>query len=180
MLEIVVPGSEYYDEEKEEFVTTKSCLLRLEHSLISLSKWESKWKKPFIGKEKTNEEIIDYIRCMTLTNNVNPLVYQSLTEQNLKDINDYIDDPHTATWFSDKDKQHGINREVITSEIIYYWMTAFQIPCEYQKWHLNRLLTLINVCSIKSQPPKKMSRKDAINNNRALNAARRQKLHSRG
>ena len=145
-------------------------VLQLEHSLVSISKWESKWHIPFLdGKDKTLEQIIDYVRCMTITQNVKPEVYNRLTEDNLKAINDYIENPMTATTFSDINQRPS--REIITSEIIYYWMVSFNIPFECQKWHLNKLLTLIKVCNIKNSPPKKMSRQEILSRNRALYSA---------
>lgn len=180
MLRITIPAAELWDEAKQEFVTTKEQTLQLEHSLVSLSKWESKWHKAFLGKqEKTSEEILDYIRCMTITQNVKPEIYKFFTNENIQQINDYIAAPMTATYFSNEN-QGGINREIVTSELIYYWMIALNIPFECQKWHLNRLLTLIKVCNIKNTPPKKMSRQQIMSRNAALNAARRQKLNSRG
>lgn len=181
MLQITVPlGTEYYDEENEIFVYPKEQVLQLEHSLISLSKWESKWCKPFLSKEKmSDEETIDYIKCMTLTQNVPTEVYNYLTNKNIQDVTDYINAPKTATTFSD-DKNSKPSREIVTSEIIYYWMIALNIPFECQKWHLNKLLTLIKVCTIKNSPPKKMSQKEAMSQQRALNAARRKNLNTRG
>lgn len=180
MLQITIPATEQFNEETNEFVTTKAQTLQLEHSLISLSKWESKWCKSFIdSKNKTNEETLDYVRCMTLTSNVKPEVYQCLTQQNIEDINAYIDAPMTATVFNDMGDKGG-KKDVITSELIYYWMIANNIPFECEKWHLNRLITLIRVCNIKNTPPKKMSKRDIMSRNAALNAARRQQMNSRG
>lgn len=180
MLEIVIPETEQWDEVNQEFITSNRQILRLEHSLVSLSKWESKWKKPFLSnKEKTYEETIDYIKCMTLTQNVNDTVYNLLDKDNIEKINKYIGDPMTATTFKEDPNKKG-GREIITSELIYYWMISLNIPFECQKWHLNRLLTLIKVCGIKNQPPKKMSKKDVMNRNAALNAARRKQMNSRG
>lgn len=179
MLKIVIPGIELYDEEKEEFITTKPQTLHLEHSLVSLAKWESKWNKPFLTKDnKTYEEIIDYIRCMTITQNVSEDTYRLLTSENIQQVIEYIELPMTATTFSNQKKTPS--REVVTAEIIYYWMISLNIPFECQKWHLNRLLTLINVCNIKNQPQKKMSRKEIMSRNTALNAARRKRLNTRG
>lgn len=179
MLIITIPESEYYDESNEEFIIYKEQVLQLEHSLVSISKWESKWCKPFLSRDdKPAEEIIDYVRCMTITQNVAPDVYYRLTENNLTEINKYIDNPMTATTFHDDSR--GGNREIITSEIIYYWMVTFNIPFECQKWHLNRLLTLIRVCNIKSNPPKKMSKNEILRRNRELNEARKQSLKTRG
>ena len=178
MLEIIVPGREFFDEDKNEFVTTKSTKLTLEHSLISLSKWESKWEKPFLSSDKTVPETIDYIRCMTLTQNVDPLVYNSLNNENVQAVVKYIESPMTATKV--KSQKHARNSETVTSELIYYWMIALNIPFECQKWHLNKLLTLIEVCSIKNQPQKKMSRSEILRSNRELNAARRAKYKTKG
>jgi len=180
MLRITIPAVEQWDEAKQEFIYTKEQTLSLEHSLVSISKWESKWCKPFLTKqEKTFEETLDYIKCMTLTQNVDPEVYNYLTNENIKEINEYIGAPMTATYFSDE-KTSKTSREQVTAELIYYWMIAFNIPFECQKWHLNRLLTLIKVCNIKNQPPKKRSRKDIMSRNAALNAARRKQLNTKG
>ena len=180
MINITIPATEAFDEIKGEFIYTKEQTLQLEHSLISISKWESKWCKPFItNDEKTTEEIIDYVKCMTLNPSIDDSVYNCLTKDNMKKINDYIDAPMTATTFFEE-KNGKRNREVITSELIYYWMIALNIPFECQKWHLNRLLTLVRVCNIKNQPPKKMSKKDIMSRNASLNAARRQKFNSKG
>lgn len=181
MLRIVVPLSpEGWDEKKQEFVEPKVQVLQLEHSLVSLSKWESKWCKPFLTKDnKTYEETLDYIKFMTLTQNVKPEVYDHLTRENFRAITDYIDAPMTATTFSD-DRRGRINREIVTSELIYYWMIALNIPFECQKWHLNRLITLIKVCNIKNAPPRKMSKRDVMSRNAQLNAARRRQLNTKG
>ncbi len=179
MLKITLPAIEQYDEARNEFINTKSQVLQLEHSLVSLSKWESKWCKPFLSKdEKTFEESVDYIRCMTITQNIDNDAYSGINYEHIKQVTKYIEAPMTATIFS-KDKRPP-NREVITAEIIYYWMVTLNIPFECQKWHLNRLLTLINVCNIKNNPPKKMSRKELMNRNAALNATRRQSLNTKG
>ena len=180
MLQITIPAREYYDERKEVFVESKAQTLQLEHSLVSLSKWESKWCKPFLStKELTTEESIDYIKCMTLTQNVKPEIYNNLTEENMKQVRDYIEAPMTATTFSKDDSARG-GREIVTAELIYYWMITLNIPQEYQKWHLNRLMTLIRVCNIKNSPPKKMSTREIMQRNHALNAARRKQYNSRG
>lgn len=180
MLQIKIPAMEYFDEVENEFLYKKEVDLALEHSLVSISKWESKWNKPFLGKQdKTPEEIFDYIKCMTLTQNVPDEVYNRLTKHNIEEIKNYIDSPMTATTFREDRNGHR-NGEIITSELIYYWMVALQIPFECQKWHLNRLLTLIRVCNIKNQPGKKMSPKQTMAQNAALNKARRAQHHSTG
>lgn len=180
MLQITIPAVELWDEQKQEFVYTKEQTLALEHSLVSLSKWESKWHKPFLSKtEKTVEETIDYIRCMTLTQNVKPEVYLGLTAENITQVNKYIEDPMTATFFSE-DNVGKNSREIVTNELIYYWMTALNIPVKFEKWHLNRLLTLIRVCNIKNSPPKKYSKGEIMKRNAALNAARRKQLGTKG
>ena len=178
-LEIPLAPSEW-DEEKEEFVEPKTAVLNLEHSLVSLSKWESKYCKPFFSKaEKTSDEILDYIQMMTVTRNVEPEVYGHLTQANVNDIQAYINAPMTATTFSKESKAQN-SREIITSELIYYWMIALQIPFECQRWHINRLLTLIKVCNVKNTPPKKRSKGDIMRRNAALNAERRARLNSKG
>lgn len=181
MLQITIPETELFDERRQEFITIdKPVMLTLEHSLVSISKWESKWKKPYLGNdEKTVEEIIDYVRCMTITQNVDPKVYYALTAQNFREIEEYINDPHTATTIKERDhiRKSG---EGITSELVYYWMCAYQIPFEAQKWHFNRLMTLIRIAGIKNNPDKKMSRKDAFAQQRELNAMRRAKSKSKG
>ena len=179
MLEIIIPGLELYNEETNEFTCYDDVKLELEHSLISISKWESKWCKPFLdGKDKTLDEIVDYVRCMTISDNIEYDVYDRLTEENLIVINEYIGRPMTATTFNNEKKSTG--REIITSEIIYYWMVSFNIPFECQYWHLNRLLTLIKVCNVKNNPPKKMSQKEILARNKALNDARKKELGTRG
>ena len=181
MLQIKIPISpEGWDEEKQEFVDPEYQVLELEHSLVSLSKWESKWCKAFFSKkEKTYEEFIDYIRCMTLTEGVDPDIYNKLTQGNVEQINKYIEAPMTATTFS-KNPNDRKSRETATSELIYYWMIANNIPFECQYWHLNRLMTLIRVCNVKNTPPKKHSKGDIMRSNAAMNAARRAQLNSRG
>lgn len=179
MLKIILPAIEQYDEGKDEFVKTKEKVIQLEHSLIALSKWESKWCKSFLSKDnKTFEESVDYIRCMTITPNVDYDDYSRITNEHIRQVSNYIEAPMTATFFA-KDKGSP-NREIITAEIIYYWMIALNIPFECQKWHLNRLLTLINVCNIKNKPPKKVGKKEILSRNAALNAARRKSLNTKG
>lgn len=184
MLEIQVPDGEYYDEDKNEFVMVPGGKLVLEHSLIALSKWESKWHKPFLtDAPKTEEEILDYVRCMAVTPHPNPDWFFMLSSENIDAINKYIEDPMTATTFNEQ-RQEGKGRKkggnIVTSEILYYDMIALGIPFECQKWHINRLQTLIRVCSIKSQPDKKMRGKELAKHNRSLNAARRAQHHTKG
>ena len=180
MLTIKIPDAEYYNEETSQFVSVKERMIDLEHSLVSLSKWEAKWCKPFLGKDqKTSEEVRDYIRCMIIDRNVPDNILYALSKQQEKQIVEYIDEKMTATTFSDISSASK-NREVITSEIIYYWMISLNIPFECQKWHLNRLLTLIRVCSIKNAPPKKMGRNSVLSRNAQINAARKKQLNTRG
>lgn len=180
MLKIIIPEGEFFNSETSEFYYTKEQTLLLEHSLVSISKWESKWKKPFMSREKrTIEETIDYIRCMTITKGVDPLVYKNITSNVVEQIDAYISDPMTATTF--REERHSPNREIVTAEVIYYWMVSLGIPFECEKWHLNKLLTLIKVCSVKnSAGNNKMSQRQVMANNAALNAARRKKLNTKG
>lgn len=179
MLRIIVPGAEFYNENTGEFIYFDDQELELEHSLLSISKWEGIYNKPFLSSsDKTVGEILDYVRCMTLTDNVASDVYERLSEQNIKAINDYINAPMTATTFHEVNNKPS--REIVTSEIIYYWMIVHNIPFECENWHLNRLLTLIKVCNIKSNPPKKMSKQEVLARNRELNAQRRKQLNTTG
>lgn len=183
MLVIHNPARELFNEQEELFYDVKPQTLSLEHSLVSISKWESKWKKPFLfTRNKTTEEVLDYVRCMTLTQNVDPLVYSALTSENIDKIAQYIDESRTATWFAkDPSEKRGTSSEVITSETIYYWMVTFNIPFDpCQKWHISRLLALIKICQIKNSPKKKMTTQQTFSQNRALNAARRKALNSKG
>lgn len=181
MLQITIPATELWDELNQQFISTKTQTIQLEHSLVSISKWEAKWQKPFLTKDpKTSVETLDYIKCMTLTQNVNQSTYDRLSYQNVTDINDYVESARTATTINEQKKTRGGNGEQITSELIYYWMVALNIPFECQKWHLNRLLTLIKICNIKNQPPEKRNRRDIMSRNAALNAARRQQLNTKG
>ena len=180
MLQIEIPFQEFYNEHTGEFDQVQACTLNLEHSLISLSKWESKWKKPFMAeKGLTNAEVLDYVRCMTLNQKVDPKVYMALTVNDIQKIQDYIADPATATTVSNRKGSGRPGREIITSELIYYQMISLGIPFECEKWHLNRLLMLIQVCAIKGTPAQ-MSQLDIFNQNSQLNAARRMAMNSRG
>jgi len=183
MLTITIPKKKLWDSKEEVFKILKEQTLTLEHSLVSISKWESKWHIPFISDDKkTKLQFIDYIKCMTVTQNVDDFVYNALTEENFKEIASYIDNKMTATWFSEnKNEQKPMRKEVITNELIYYWMIALEIPFECQKWHLNRLLTLIKVCNAKAKSAnKKQNKNDIMSRNAELNAARRKKLGSSG
>jgi len=180
MLTITVPELEMYDESLEEFISEPAVQLELEHSLVSLSKWESEFEKPFLGQDdKTPEELIGYVKAMTLTPEVPPEVYSELNEANFEAINAYLNAKRSATWFSEAPGAPKA-REVITSELIYYWLTVFQIPFEVETWHLNRLFTLIRVANIKSAKPQKMSRSQMAERNRQLNAQRREQLKTKG
>ena len=182
MLELTIPGREFFNDVTQEFIETKTVTIRLEHSLVSVSKWESKWKKPFLKMRDTGfsrEELEDYVRCMTISQNVDPDVYKAIGPDELGKINAYINDEKPATTFSNRDGSRP-NRQVVTSELIYYWMVAYQIPWEAQKWHLSRLLTLIQICNIKQSGGKKMSKAQLMNRNRSLNAQRRAAMGTKG
>ena len=182
MLRIRIPAGEYWDERRQIFIQSEGQVLLLEHSLVSLAKWEARWHKPFLSNEKkTRAETVDYIRCMTLTENVDPMVYDSLSDKAITSVSNYINEPMTATTFSDDGRPGPRSREIITAEIIYYWMVALQIPFEpCEKWHLNRLLTLVRVCNIKNQPKKKTNTRDILSRNAKLNAERRKRLGTTG
>lgn len=184
MLIIRVPAEELYDEETNEFIHTKETVLRMEHSLISVAKWEARWKKAFLAKrERTAEETLDYFRCMTI-NDVDPSVYDHLTPQNVEDILNYINEPMTAVYMGNATFDEGPRggaKDVITAELLYYDMTVLNIPFECEKWHVNRLLALIHVCQIKSNPNKNtMSKAQISKRNARLNAARRKAHNTKG
>lgn len=178
MLKLQINETSLWNEKEETFIEVPKTSLQLEHSLVSLSKWEAKWHKPFLSTERNTEETLDYIKCMIMNNNVNENVVYALSNDNINTIKDYIKNPMTATWFTET--QEESNKEIITSEIIYYWMISLQIPFECQKWHLNRLLTLIRVCNEKNTPKKNMSKKEIMERNRILNEQRKAKYRSRG
>lgn len=181
MLIIDIPETESFNSITNEFVYIKEQTLQLEHSLLSISKWEAKWKKPFISEQKTREETIDYIRCMCITKGVDDAVFDNLPPKAIQQVQSYIDDSMTATTINNSrpDNRRG-KKEVITSEIIYYWMIIYGVPFECEKWHLNRLLTLIRVCDIKQSPGKTMGKNEIYQQNRALNEARKKRLHTKG
>lgn len=179
MLTIVVPLQEGVDQDNN-FVLIEGFELELEHSLASLSKWESKFEKPFLSsKEKTTEEVLAYIECMCRTPNVPPEVWGKLSQDNYNAINAYIDSKQTATWFSD-DKPQTQSGEIITAEIVYFWMTSMRIPWEAQHWHLNKLFTLVRVFDLKSAKPKPMGRAEQLQRQRELNQKRRAEMKTKG
>lgn len=179
MLEIELPGGELYDEANNEFIELDSKKIQLEHSLISISKWESKWKKPFFEKGNlTSESFLDYILCMCMTKNVTLRDLSSLTKESLDRISEYMNEQRTATWFRDS---RGSNHEIVTSEVLYYQMFSLGIPIECEKWHISRLLTLIRVFAAKNPNTKqKMGRRDIMAQNHALNEARKKKYKTKG
>lgn len=174
MLELTVILEEGFDEETEQFVALESQKVQFEHSLLTLSKWEGIWNKPFLGDgKKTNEEVVDYLRCM-LVDPENVVYLEFLTEQDVSQINDYINSKQSAAFFADDNKKPGPpNRKVITADLIYYWMVALTIPVQCETWHLNKLLTLIRITDLENKPKKNMSQKDTIAQHRSLNAQRR-------
>lgn len=180
MLVITVPGVDYFDEAQSRFIELDGATLQLEHSLVSLSKWEAEFKRPFLNaSEKTDEEAIGYIRAMTLTEGVSPEVYKRLSNDHLREINAYIEDTNTATFFRERPGQPK-SREIVTAELIYYWMFGLSIPLDCQNWHLNRLFTMIKVASEKNSPPKKMGKQELANHHRQLNEARKKQYGTKG
>jgi DNA-binding transcriptional regulator YiaG len=180
VLVVTVPLREGFNHETQEFVVLDGFELKLEHSLVTLSKWESHFKKPFLSDtEKSDEELLWYVRAMILNKKVPPELFLRMSKQNIQDINDYIADSMTATWFNEP-KTSGKSREKITAELIYYWMIEFGIPVEFEHWHLNRLLTLIKVCSHKKAPPKKMSPAEVMRMREELNEQRKREMKTTG
>lgn len=183
MLQVTIPSTEYWDEGKQEFIYTKGATFQIEHSLVAISKWESKWHKSFLSPKnqasRTKEEFVDYVRCMTITQNVDPEVYKYLSRANIEAIYKYMQDPMSATKFTSPSESRP-SSDTKTAELIYWEMLTCGIPFECQKWHLNRLLTLIEVCSRKNGNGKRMSKSDVMKRNSSINAARRKKHHTRG
>lgn len=182
MLTLHIDAQDGFDNNTNEFIHIKETTLQLEHSLVSLKKWEQKYHVPFLDKktEKTMEQWLFYVQCMTYTQNVDPNVFKYMSSENFKKVVDYIEDPMTATWFSDnKNGSSSWNKEIVTAEIIYYWMIELGIPIQFEKWHLNQLMTLIRVINIK-RDPKKMGKKEQAMQRSALNAQRKAKYHSKG
>lgn len=179
MLYISVASGELFDEATYSFIQIKPTVIQLEHSLLSISKWESKWKKPFMGTKLTADEYLDYVRCMTINKNVDPNIYYKLTAADYKTIEEYIHDPMTATTFNSQRANKSYKKQVITSELVYYWMVTANIPFEAERWHFNRLMTLIRVYEVKNDSSK-MSKKDMYKSNRAINEARKAKYNSKG
>lgn len=180
MLKIIIPGNEFYDETTETFSTVNDVVVELEHSLISVSKWESKFEKPFLGpQEKTSEEVFAYIKAMLLHDNYPEEVLLNLSSENIREINSYIDSKQSATTFGKMPERRGPG-EVVTSELIYYWMVAFNIPFECENWHLNRLFSLIRICNIKNGKPQKRSANEIAQRNREINEQRRKQIGTTG
>lgn len=180
MLTITIKEIETFDEEKQEFGKHPEVILNLEHSLISLSKWESKYLKPLLSSNKiTSEEILTYIQMMIVDPTIDPKVIYRCSEDDLTRVQEYMDSPESATTFGELPARRGAS-EVITSELIYYWMTAFQIPFEAQHWHLNRLFSLVRICNMKNTPPQKMSKAEAAQKMRDMNAQRKKEFGTSG
>lgn len=180
MLTLHIPDQAYYDDDKEEFVEVKGTTLNMEHSLVAISKWEAKFHKSFFKGDLTTSEMLYYYKCMTITQNVPDSVYETLPASSIREIAEYMNDPMTATTISEVPGRSKSSNETVTSELVYYWMTAYNIPTEFQKWHINRLITLIKVAQVKSESPKKMSKNDILKQNAALNAARRKAHNTKG
>ena len=181
MLTLVIPGSELFDQEKQEFLHDLDPItLTLEHSLLSLSKWESKHKKPFLSSTaQTSEETLSYVECMILNPDFPPGVSSRMTMEHLDAVTAYIESPESATTFGKMPETKG-KGETVTAELIYYWMVAFTIPFECEKWHLNRLFALIKICNIKNSKPKKMSKGELARQTHEMNQRRRAELGTTG
>lgn len=180
MLRIIVEGDENFDEEKQEFLNVEDVVLDLEHSLLSLSKWESKYQKPFLSSNnKSSEEMFGYLAAMIMTPNVESDVLYRCSQDTIDRIQEYIDSPQSATTFGMMPERKGPG-EIITAELIYYWMVAFNIPFECETWHLNRLFALIRICNIKNSKPKRIPKHEMAMRNRELNAQRRAQLGTSG
>lgn len=178
---IEIPEGDFFDESKEEFIHSPGYRFKIEHSLVSLAKWESKWKLPFLHTKLNRSQWLDYVRCMTITQNVDPIAYRMISKKMLKEIQDYVNESQTATTIKDNTPYKQHRREIVTAEIIYFWMVSYNIPVEFEKWHLSRLMTLIEVCSIKNNTSgKKMTKSEILRENNRLNNARRAAYGTRG
>lgn len=182
MLRLTIPKTELWNETTSTFEYTEEVVVDLEHSLVSLSKWESFYEKPFLSEEpKTREETRYYIGCMCLGEFPSDLTLSRITDAQIQEVDDYISKRHTATWFNEpKTSYRQTNKTVVTAEVIYYWMVSLQIPFECEYWNLNRLITLVRVINNKNQPQKKMSRNEAMTQARRLNEERKQQYNTRG
>lgn len=180
MLKIIVPSMDLFNEEDNTFTTVPETIIELEHSLLAMSKWESKFQVPFLGSSpKTNQEMLEYVRLMIVTPNYPENILSRLTSENYDSIKEYIESSQSATTFSNRSKAKG-KPEIITSELIYYWMVAFTIPFECESWNLNRLFALIRICDIKNSKPKPMTQRELAERNRSINEQRKAKLGTRG
>lgn len=180
MLKLTFPPADFFDEDSQKFISLPGFELELEHSLLALSEWESKWEKPFLGESSlTPEETLDYVRCMIVTPEFPPDALDRLDDETVQQVVSYIERKMTATWFADSGSR-GPRVETITSELIYYWMTTYQIPFECERWHLNRLMTLIRICDVKQNPPKKRSPEEVAQRNAEINRKRREQLGTKG
>jgi hypothetical protein len=181
MLTLLVGSTEALDESTNQFIQIGGTFIELEHSLVSLQAWESKWEKPFLGDdEKTEEMLLDYVKYMARTPNLPPEIFEQFSPQNFDEINTYFNAKMTATFFAESSRPAPGKKEIITAEVIYFWMVSLQVPFECQHWHLNQLLTLIRVCNEKNAPKKKSSQAEIVERNRRLNAARKKAMNTRG
>ena len=181
MLTISLINQDFFDAETSEFIEYPDMEIQLEHSLISMSKWESLFEKPFLAPgQRSRDEVLSYIGCMILTPGIDSSVVNRLGNNELSLIDAYISSKQSATTFGDLPARNKSSGETITSELIYYWMVAFNIPFECQTWHLNRLFSLIRILNLKQEKPKKMSRAEISARNAELNAKRRAALGTSG
>lgn len=180
MLRIIIEGDELFDESTNEFSRVGDIVIDLEHSLVSLSKWESMYQKPFLSSEKrSTEEIFGYLKAMMLDADIDSNLVRRFSQKTIDQIQEYIDSSQSATTFGNMPARNGPG-EVITSELIYYWIVSYNIPFEVERWHLNRLFSLIRICNLKNSKPKRMSRNEIAQRNRELNAQRRAELGTSG
>lgn len=185
MLYIDTPEIEIFDESTNMFGIIKPQHLQMEHSLLSLSKWEARWRISFLStKDKTEAQMLDYIYCMTINKNIDKRVFHALPKDCINRITHYIETPQTATTFRSDNQPFGkkgqrpVRQQIITAELIYWQMIVNGIPFSCEKWHLSRLLTLIRVCDIKNSTNKpNMTKAELIRRNAELNARRLKQSH---
>ena len=180
-IRIRIPELHLFNEATNEFFDIRETYLTMEHSLVSISKWESKWHIPYLAPgEKTPEQALDYLRCMTITQNIQPGIYNYIPDTEMRRIKNYIEDSMSAYKFKEEEGK-GRTKKAITSDYLYFCMVTYRIPVEFERWHLNRLITLIQICSEENNPKKnKKSKRRITSDYAALNAARRAKLGTTG
>lgn len=181
-------GDELFDEETNTFLHPVGKKLHLEHSLLSISKWEAEWEIPFLNTDKTSEQSLSYIKCCVLDDDFDELLLNTLSDKNILDFNAYLSKGMTAKKIIDlrsslsqkRKSRRPASQKALTSEDIYYSMIQFHVWKECEEWPLQRLLSLLQLCSLKSNSTGEMSKSDQAKFYREENARRKAKYHTNG